>query len=115
MTKEWNYNRNGHGTAGEYHMSGWSIYCNGTEWCIDRPDGHCYQRNFKSVRTAQRFAEQQMEKNGIGLRGDLLQKTEWYDALTELLNMGFYLDRNSARDLLCSVNELIRIRNEEEN
>lgn len=37
-------------------------------------------------------------------------KENWYDTLTELLNMGFDLDKSSARDLLGSVNELINIR-----
>jgi len=42
-------------------------------------------------------------------------KVEWFDALTEVLNMGFDLDENSARDLLGTVNELRRIRQEKEN
>lgn len=37
-------------------------------------------------------------------------KEQWYDSLTELMNMGFDLDKNSARVLLGSVNELISIR-----
>ena len=36
-------------------------------------------------------------------------KIIWYDTLTEVLNMGFDLDKNSARDLLSCTNELIRI------
>ena len=41
------------------------------------------------------------------------QKIEWYDAVCELMQMGFSLDRNSARDLIGAANELIRIRHEE--
>jgi len=41
------------------------------------------------------------------------KKIVWYDALCELLNLGFDLDRNSSRALLGSVNELIRIKREE--
>lgn len=45
---------------------------------------------------------------------EMKKKSEWYDVLTELLNMGFDLDKNSARILLGSVNELIRINKEKE-
>lgn len=34
------------------------------------------------------------------------EKIEFYDNLTELLNMGFDLDKNTARDLLACVNYL---------
>lgn len=41
------------------------------------------------------------------------KKAEWYDALTDVLNMGFDLDRNTARDLLVCTNEILKIRQEE--
>lgn len=41
------------------------------------------------------------------------KKAEWYDALTDVLNMGFDLDRNTARDLLACTNEILKIRQEE--
>ena len=43
----------------------------------------------------------------------LEEKAMWYDNLSELLGMGFDLDRNSARDLIASTNELIRLKSEE--
>lgn len=35
------------------------------------------------------------------------QKVIWYDTLTYLLNLGFDLDKNTARGLIASVNEII--------
>lgn len=40
-------------------------------------------------------------------RTDLNFKAAWYDALTRVLNMGFDLDRNSARDLLATTNYVL--------
>lgn len=40
------------------------------------------------------------------------KKVEWFDTLTELLNLDFDLDKNSARDLLAATNELLKINRE---
>jgi len=40
------------------------------------------------------------------------EKEEWYDELCHALSLGFDLDRNSARDLICTTNEFVRIRRE---
>lgn len=40
-------------------------------------------------------------------REDMNFKAAWYDALTRVLNMGFDLDRNSARDLLATTNYVL--------
>ena len=42
------------------------------------------------------------------------EKIEFYDNLAELLNMGFDLDRNTARDLLACVNYLREIKKHEQ-
>ena len=42
------------------------------------------------------------------------EKIEFYDLLTELLNMGFDLDKNTARDLLACVDYLREIKKHEE-
>ena len=41
------------------------------------------------------------------------EKAEWYDALCEVLGLGFSLTGNSAEALIGTTNELIRIRREE--
>ena len=35
------------------------------------------------------------------------KKVVWYDTLCEVLNMGFHLDKNTARDLLETVNDFV--------
>ena len=60
---KWNYDRKG-GTAGTYTLNGWKVFCNGDQWIIDNPKGHRYERNYKSVVTAKKFAERKM-KNAV--------------------------------------------------
>lgn len=38
------------------------------------------------------------------------EKAQWYDALCEVLSMGFDLQKNSAEDLICTTNELLSLR-----
>lgn len=40
-------------------------------------------------------------------RAEMNFKAAWYDALTRVLNMGFDLDKNSARDLLAVTNYIL--------
>lgn len=44
-----------------------------------------------------------------------IEKILWYDTMVELIELGFDLHKNSARDLILSVQELIKINKERGN
>ena len=56
----WSWDQNGAGTAGTYSKDGWEIWCNGTEWLIQRPDGFEYARGYRNMGPAKEAAEKKM-------------------------------------------------------
>lgn len=56
----WSWDQRGAGTAGTYSKDGWEIWCNGTEWLIQRPDGFEYAKGYRNMGPAKEAAEKKM-------------------------------------------------------
>lgn len=56
----WTWNKDGGGTAGTYTKDGWTVWCNGTQWFAQRPDGYGYAKGFANIGPAKDFAEKKM-------------------------------------------------------
>lgn len=56
----WSWDQRGAGTAGTYNKDGWQIWCNGTEWLIQRPDGFEYAKGYRDMGLAKKAAEKKM-------------------------------------------------------
>lgn len=60
--KDWEYNKNGTGCAGEYIKNGWRVWCNNSGWKTTRPDGFTYAVEYKEMKYAFKFAEGKMNR-----------------------------------------------------
>lgn len=58
----WTWDKDGVGSAGTYEKDGWTVFCNGTQWLIVKPDGETYAKGYATVGAAVRNAEKIMEK-----------------------------------------------------
>ncbi len=59
--KDWKWNKDGKGCAGEYTKKGWQVWSNGSGWKITKPDGLTYAVEFKQNASAKGFAERRMK------------------------------------------------------
>lgn len=64
------------------------------------------EEDFSGISEDERTITSKDIKNAYKNLKEIEKIVKWYKTLTKVLNLGFDLDRNSARDLLAATNEL---------
>lgn len=57
---EWKYEKS-NCSGGKYLCNNYVIFCNGDAWRIKNPSGYLYEKYYKKLETAKRFAERKIE------------------------------------------------------